>query len=240
MPDFRPVTPHIWRLTLNWEMGIPFYPAVPVAVWLVKDGADWTLVDAGHPSHAGQVMAALKRFLGADRPSRLVLTHAHIDHGGAAGAILSVWDTPLLAHALETGFVTSARRYRDVPSGSPAFQLAKHILAEPAWKLALTQPLAESDTVGGLAVIHVPGHTPGMIALRHGQDRAILCADAVMNLNGRLSEPANVSTPDPAEARRSIRKLAALDFDALLPSHDASERGVSSQELRRFAAKLRI
>ncbi|MEK7310543.1 MAG: hypothetical protein AAB382_01115, partial [Chloroflexota bacterium] len=61
MPDFRPVTPHIWRLNLIWDLKIPFYPPIPVAVWLVKDGEEWTLIDAGPPQFAATVPDAAAR-----------------------------------------------------------------------------------------------------------------------------------------------------------------------------------
>jgi glyoxylase-like metal-dependent hydrolase (beta-lactamase superfamily II) len=77
-----------------------------------------------------------------------------------------------------------------------------------------------------------------MIALYHRADRAVICGDTFMNLGGKLSPPFSMATPDPAAARRSMKKLAALDFDTLLPSHDPSERGVQADVVRRFVSPL--
>ena len=236
MPDFRPITPHIWRLTLNWNL-IPLLP-IPVAVWLVKDGEAWTLIDAGIPEHAATVADAAANFLKAAQPARVALTHAHYDHGGALSEIVKRWDVPIWAHAAEVDFVTGAQEYRNIVSRNFVFNLMRPVMVARVWRLPVARVLQEGDTFGGLEVIGVPGHTPGMIAFHHRADRAIICGDAVMNLGGRLTEPFAMATPDPAEARRSIKKLVALDFDVLLPSHDLSERGVPAEAVRRFAASF--
>jgi glyoxylase-like metal-dependent hydrolase (beta-lactamase superfamily II) len=238
VPQFHPVTPHIWRLSLSWHLRIPLFPPIPVAVWLVNEAEDWTVVDAAHPVHAAIVPKAVGRLLGTRRPARVVLTHAHIDHGGSLRTLSQRWDLPVWTHALEAGFVSGEASYRRIESGSLVFNLSRSLLREAAWKMPVSQTLQEGDRVGGMQVIHVPGHSPGMIALHHHADRAIICGDAFMNLGGRLSGPFPVGTPDPALARRSMQKLAGLDFDLLLPSHDASERGIPAGAVRRFVSRL--
>jgi len=238
MIEFRPITPHIWRLNLQWDLKIPFYPPIPVAVWLVKDADEWTLVDTGAPAHTSIMMESVSRFLGAAKPSRIVLTHAHYDHGGGLIGLSKQWGLPIWAHALEADFVAGANDYRKIDSQSAIYNLSKRILTPSVWRVPVARALNEGDKVSGMDVIHVPGHTPGMIALHHRADRAIICSDTFMNLGGKLSEPLAMSTPDPAEARRSMKKIAALDFDTLLPSHDPSERGASADSARRFASRF--
>lgn len=237
-PDFQPLTSHIWRLVVDWDLKIPFYPPLPVAVWLIKEPDGWSLVDAATPEQADTVIQAVARCLGGSQPSRLILTHAHYDHGGAISQAIKLWGVPIWAGEYEADFVTSARRYRDIQSKDWAFRLAKPALREVAWQLPVARLLKEGDVIGDLEIIHVPGHTPGMIALHHKIDRAIICGDTFMNLGGKLSGPPAISTPDLTQAKRSMQKLAALDFDYLLPSHDSSVHGVPSTEVKRFAATL--
>jgi glyoxylase-like metal-dependent hydrolase (beta-lactamase superfamily II) len=68
-------------------------------------------------------------------------------------------------------------------------------------------------------VYHVPGHAPGMVALLHPADRALLCADTFYNLGGKLGDPASPFTYDMALNQASQARLAELDFDHLIPSH---------------------
>ena len=72
-------------------------------------------------------------------------------------------------------------------------------------------------------------------------DRVAICGDVIRNisyltLRGRLDEPPADLTPDPAENRRSIRKLADLNPALILPGHGPAVTDIGAFE--RFAAAL--
>jgi hypothetical protein len=70
--------------------------------YLLRDGRDLTLVDAGYPAHAGDVESSI-RLLGHE-PSdvrALLITHAHVDHIGAAGPLHTQFGTPAYCSAAE-------------------------------------------------------------------------------------------------------------------------------------------
>lgn len=237
MPEFEPITPHIWRLIIDWRILVV---TIPVAVWLVKhdDPAEWTLIDTGTPAHAVLVMDAASRLLAGTLPNRIVLTHAHYDHGGGLRGITSRWNLPICAGEREVAFITGAKRYRDIESKDLAFRLGKWSAPEPHIGLPVSQALREGDVIGDMEVVDVPGHTPGMIAFHHKADRAIICGDAFMNMFGGLGAPFAMASPDMASAKASMRKLAALDFDTLLPSHDRSPHGIPASQIRQLVATL--
>lgn len=83
----------------------------------------------------------------------------------------------------------------------------------------VARDLERGQPADGMAVIHLPGHTPGQVGFLHPDDRAMICGDAVFNLGGSLSPPLSLSTPDPEQARSSMRRLGDLDYQHLLPSH---------------------
>jgi glyoxylase-like metal-dependent hydrolase (beta-lactamase superfamily II) len=75
------------------------------------------------------------------------------------------------------------------------------------------------DLLGGMAVLHTPGHSPGSLCL-YSESRGILFSgDLVRNEGGALEGPPPHFTPDTEAARASLRRVGELDFDMLLPGH---------------------
>ncbi len=103
--------------------------------------------------------------------------------------------------------------------------------------------LNEGDEVAGFRVIHAPGHARGEVIFFRDSDRVAICGDVVRNLSyltGRsgVLEPPDEMTYDPAENRRSIRKLAALDPSLILPGHGPAITDMD--EFARFVAALPV
>jgi glyoxylase-like metal-dependent hydrolase (beta-lactamase superfamily II) len=74
--------------------------------------------------------------------------------------------------------------------------------------------LQDGDTVdilGGLEVIHVPGHTPGSIALYQAERQMLFSGDALFNESetGKTGiQYTNAFTSNKAQAKKSAHKLA--------------------------------
>lgn len=83
------------------------------------------------------------------------------------------------------------------------------------------EPLADGDVIdlGGrtLEVVHIPGHTPGSIALLDVERRVLYSGDTVQDGQIFLFGPQR----DVAAYRESLKKLDAMTdrFDAIYPSH---------------------
>ena len=72
-------------------------------------------------------------------------------------------------------------------------------------------------------------------------DRVAICGDVIRNMSYRdgaagVKEPPEIFTHDPAENRRSIRKLAALEPSLILPGHGPAVTDMAA--FQRFAAGL--
>ena len=79
--------------------------------------------------------------------------------------------------------------------------------------------LSEGDEVAGFRVVHAPGHARGEVIFFRESDRVAICGDVIRNMSYAtalpgLNEPPEIFTYDPAENRRSIRKLAELEPSA--------------------------
>lgn len=142
------------------------------------------------------------------------LTHAHPDHQGASHYLCTKFNLPLYcgeldAEAAETAGLIMARM--------PRHPLSRAI--GPLWvgpPHPVSRRLREGDEVGGFKVIDTPGHTIGHISFWRESDRVLVIGDVVSHLNiwtgiPMLREPERVFSIDPAQNRRSAKKLAALN-----------------------------
>lgn len=214
VPAYTQVTPHIFKLDL------PFFGGrFAVGVWLVRDDAGgWVLVDAGAPGFEKVVLDQTLAHTGGERPKLLVLTHGHLDHGAAARRIREEWKIPIAAHRDEIPYLIGPTRYNKI-KGRSLLHYVLQISPPPLVGRNVQLPLDDGRPLpGGLTVHHAPGHAPGMIALLHAADRALISADAFNHL-GKLSDPPAAFTYDPALNQKSQARLVELEFDHLLVSH---------------------
>ena len=72
--------------------------------------------------------------------------------------------------------------------------------------------------LGGLRVIHTPGHTHGSICLLLEKSRVLFVGDTIINNEDRLSRPLPFGA-DRHESEQSLRKLARLNFDICCFGH---------------------
>jgi len=93
--------------------------------------------------------------------------------------------------------------------------------------------LRVGEPVGPFTVVGVPGKSPGEIALHCPRRRILIVGDAVIgNPPGRLSLLREKVMDDPARLRASVRALAALDVDVLLPGDGVPIVGGAAARLR--------
>jgi hydroxyacylglutathione hydrolase len=215
--DFEAISEHIYRLELPFRVFGPV--PIPVAVWLIQRGDDWTLIDTGAVETSDSLVSAIARRTRGNGPKRVMLTHGHYDHCGGLPAVRAVWNPAILCHRDAVPFVTGEFGYQHLVPRSFAFWVGRFFMRRAQWEIPISRDLESGQAADGMAVIHLPGHTPGQIGFLHPDDQAMICGDAVMNLNGRLSPPFAMATADPRVARLSMLRLAELDYAHLLPSH---------------------
>lgn len=148
----------------------------------------------------------------------LALTHAHPDHWGAAPALCAELDVPVAVHAADADVVTG----RAAAGSGLAFRMGRRLLERGA--CTDVTRLHEGDMVGDFRVVHTPGHSAGHVVYFRERDGVAVAGDLFNTMDAwtrrrRLAEPpANLSV-DPAENRRSIRRLVELEPSLVLPGH---------------------
>lgn len=210
--SFSKVTPHIARLDLS--------KGGKVSIYLVQgpQANDWTLVDTGYESQVDTVMQAVLSYTNGHKPQHLVLTHGHPDHAGGALKIRNTWNLKVAAGRPEISFLTEPVFYRKLKAHTPMHYVT-FLLAQPAMLgRGVDLPLDDKSVLEGLTAYLCTGHTPGLIALLHREDRALICSDVFHNRGGLANPPGNTSY-DPKLNDQAQARLSLLDFDHLLPSH---------------------
>jgi glyoxylase-like metal-dependent hydrolase (beta-lactamase superfamily II) len=171
----------IYRLGTSW-----------INWYLVEEGGELTVVDAGLPGYRPQLDEALSE-LGADLGDvkAVILTHGHSDHVGFAQKLREEARIPVHVHEEDekmtrTGkppggerglrpYVLKPRVYRLLAHGSRNGAIQPPKVADP-----------ETFTAGGVLnvpgrprVIHAPGHTRGCCVF-HLEERGVMLAGDVL------------------------------------------------------------
>ncbi|MFQ6059337.1 MAG: MBL fold metallo-hydrolase [Anaerolineae bacterium] len=113
-------------------------------------------------------------------------------------------------------------------------------MARPAPPARIDRELSDGDEIDcleGMRVIHTPGHTPGSVSLYCPKRRLLFAGDAAANTFG-LRPPIGWFTEDMAQAKESIRKLAALDFEVALFGHGRPIDREAALRFRRLVERL--
>jgi hydroxyacylglutathione hydrolase len=151
------------------------YRIVPVTAFMQNCSILWcdermeaTVVDPG--GDVPKITAALDQ-IGA-RLTRVLLTHGHIDHAGAAGEVAERFGVPIEGpHQADRFWIDK------LGDQSRMFGLPASRPFEP------TRWLDEGDTVTvgnqTLAVLHCPGHTPGHVVFHHAPSHLAVVGDVL-------------------------------------------------------------
>jgi glyoxylase-like metal-dependent hydrolase (beta-lactamase superfamily II) len=204
------ITDHVHALKIPFQITDPSGQEIARFVYtFLIYGQKIYLIDSGVAGSERIILDYLKTTGRSPQEiSRLILTHAHPDHIGAAAAIKGISSCTVAAHAAEKAWIEDVdlqAKERPVPG---FFSLV-------GGSVKVDQTLQEGDILHlegdlTLQVLHTPGHSPGSLSLWLAEDYALFSADAI---------PIAGDMPiylDILASVRSIQKLASIPKIKLL------------------------
>lgn len=190
------------------------------------------LIDAGLPGSRralGRYISKIGRSM--DELDRIICTHGHPDHvGGAreiAGDTVDVFLHADDAEAIRSGLGVALRS-----------RSRGRLFAALARSPAASTPLVDGQVLpvlGGLEVVHTPGHTPGSVCLYAPRDGLLFTGDVLEVRRGHVTFASRIFSTDIREARRSVQRLADLDVETIVFSHFPPWRDDAKSVLRDLA-----
>ncbi|MFD9081509.1 MBL fold metallo-hydrolase [Streptomyces erythrochromogenes] len=180
--------------------------------YLWQDGKALTLVDAGNVESAAEIEGAIRSLgLLPEGLERIVLTHCHRDHVGAAGELAARWGARVLAHRLDAPVIRGERPVPEPVLLDWEIPLYAHGLTVPeAPPTRVDRELEDGDPLdfgGGAYVVHAPGHTDGSICIHLPEHGVLFTGDCIAAVGPLMLGVFNV---DRGRAVESFRRLAGL------------------------------
>lgn len=192
------------------------------AILIVEE--ELTLIDTGIRGSSAQIADCIHRLgRSIEEINLIILTHNHLDHTGGLAELRKLTKAKVAAHKAD---------FTDTAGQSPYPRVLRRLLRIPPFSALRSVFLVNSSEVdiklngdevlkplGGLRVIHTPGHTPGSISLYSPQNKLLIVGDAVTKHHGILRPPPKPANTDMTQAIDSIKRVARLDFDILCLGH---------------------
>jgi glyoxylase-like metal-dependent hydrolase (beta-lactamase superfamily II) len=192
-----------------------------VNCYLIETPEGLLQVDTGLPGQYRKTLRYLDKI--GKRPSDvkiIILTHGDIDHIGCAGDLKKATGAQLAIHNADLDFLEGRRHFKTTNT---------FLAPVVAWAMDRFhfQP-AQADIIlnsdwqfAGWQVVTTPGHTPGSISL-YLRGKVIIVGDALRTSHRAVPRPISRRIClDLAQRRISMQKIAALDYQILLPGHGA-------------------
>src|SRR5262245_52453873 len=208
-----------------------------VNAFLIDDGA-LTLIDTGLPKSEDKIVEAIESTgKNVTDLKHIIVTHCHHDHSGSVAALKRMSGARVYMHPADAALVRKGEAARPMSRAPGVLRGLMYHLFIPKKPTSIEacdidQEINDGTDLpiaGGLKAIHVPGQCAGQVALLWPRHRLLFVADACANMPNFGYA---LCYEDLEEGKRSLRKLAALDFDAAVFGHGAPIKSGAAQRFR--------
>ncbi|MDD5039045.1 MAG: MBL fold metallo-hydrolase [Dehalococcoidales bacterium] len=225
------IIPHVHQLTIR---GVNL-------ILITED--EMTLIDTAFRGSSAQIVDFIHRLgRSPEEITLIIITHNHFDHVGGLSELKRLTRAKVAIHKSDIGgterqlfYPRTIRRILRIPPFSafrPAFSINPEDADLQLEGGELLKPL------GGLKVIHTPGHTPGSISLFSPKNRLLIVGDALDKYHQTVLPPHKSISSDMSQANASVKRIARLDFDTLCFGHGQSLRGDIHAKVQKLAESI--
>ncbi len=206
-------------------------------VYLVINGSELIVIDTGTTGNAKKTVEYIGK-LGYQPTdvSTIILTHFHMDHAGSAKDLKELTGAKIAVQTDDACYVDGSKPYLR-PKSALIRVASTFIKLSP---VAVEIQLKDGDKIGNLSVIHIPGHSPGSIALLDNQRKALFVGDTLRFEGGKVVRAPKMYTWNEELELASIKKIASLNFDVMLPGHGDVLTSNASAAVKSLAETLKL
>lgn len=225
--------------------GIFRVPLGPFQAYLLLGGDGWTLIDTGLVGSAALLRDAMHTLSEGAPLARVIVTHGHEDHAGSLAELAALPGVETIAHRLDAPVIRGEAAMPPpnlTPEERPLYDsIQPNVVPAPSAPVTVEVEEGDAIAVGAFTgvVLHVPGHTPGSIAIHLPGERALFTGDTIASVGATPKPILGPFNCDREQAARSYERLARLDvrlacFGHGLPlaGEDASARLLASAAAR--------
>jgi glyoxylase-like metal-dependent hydrolase (beta-lactamase superfamily II) len=214
--------------------------------YLVVDEGGVTIIDAGLPRYWTLLNRELAQLgLAVSDVRALILTHGDSDHIGFAARLYRELGMPAYLHPADDDrahlqikkSIRSGGPIKAGPAAGFLWYAARHggLRVPPAGELRPVTDGEVLDVPGSPRVIHMPGHTPGSIAVHVPSVDGLFVGDTVTTrdvLTGVTGPQLGPFTLQPEQAMSSLTRAQTVDATWVLPGHGPAWDGGVTEAVR--------
>lgn len=219
-----------------WRLPTVGKSAVNSFAFVEADGSV-TLLDTGYKGGPKKLAAHLSAIGSSpEAVKQIIVSHAHGDHvGGLAGMVARAGQARVFASAEEAQYVTAGK----TPPPDPALLMAKilRFLGSSFPPAAVDETFTDGqtlDVLGGLDVIHTPGHTPGHCSFLHRPSGILITGDALFNWRNKIAYSVSFFCSNYKQSQQTAERLGEAEYETAAFTHGPEIRDNAREQVRQF------
>jgi glyoxylase-like metal-dependent hydrolase (beta-lactamase superfamily II) len=209
-------------------------------LYLCCDESGLALIDAGMPGDEKAVLARVAE-LGyqPDQLTRILITHADIDHAGGLAALQQATGATIFASNQTVGWLQNGKSPPHLPT---LIQWVSDVFF--GYRAPASRPIAVGDgdslpVLGELIALATPGHTLDHFSFYSPRAGVLFAGDALHTRKGRLQRSQKHITADEEAANASAIRLLQLAPAIFACGHGRPLENHKAEELTVLFNKLR-